>query len=367
MYKLKYVMKSDIRFALIVATIALLLAGCTGAMPASSWPNTTMVENKLIIANNNAVYAISSDNGRLIWQFPNKPDRTRSQLYASPAYIDESLVVGSDNKHVFTIDINNGNEIWSFDATNNRSGTAPIGVSTGSQLAFFTSENTLYALNISTGQKVWQFESKEDLWAPPAANSRSVYLPGMDHSLTSIDIESGSLMWTQDLKGALADSPTIYQDTLYLGSLSNKAYAIDAINGRIRWEFETKGWVWGSPAVVDEQVFISDLDGYVYALNRETGRQYWASTQLDSASRGTPAYSEGSIFVCTDGGFVYSINASNGNQNWSIEIDSKNSDRLLADPIAHNGLVYITSMSGENLVHAISQADGQVVWQFNPD
>ena len=367
MYKLKYMMQYDVRFVVFAVTIALLLVGCSGAMPARSWPNTTMAENKLIIANNNAVYAISSDNGRLLWQFPSKPDSTRSQLYASPAHTSESIVVGSDNKYVFTIDINNGNEIWNFDATNDRSGTAPIGTSASSKLAFFTSENTLYALDISTGQTVWEFQSREEIWAPPAANSRYVYLPGMDHSLTSIDIESGSQVWKQELKGALADSPTIYQDTLYLGSLSNKAYAIDAANGMIRWEFETKGWVWGSPAVVDEQVFFSDLDGYVYALDRETGRQYWISQQLDSASRGTPAYSDGSIYVCTDGGFVYSINTSNGNQNWSIEVDSNNSDRLLADPIAHNGFVYVTSMNGENLMHAISQADGQIVWQFNPE
>ena len=360
-------MKHDVYFVVVAATIVLLLTGCSGALPASSWPNATMVENKLVIANNNAVYAISSDDGRLIWQFPSKSDNTRSKLFASPAHINDSVMVTSDNKYIFAIDIKTGNEMWNFGATNNKSGTAPTGTSISSKLAFFTSGSTLYALHISTGETSWKFESGKELWAPPAAKHGHVYLPSMDHSLTSIEIESGSQSWKQELGGALADSPTIYEDTLYLGSLSNKAYAIDAASGRIKWEFETKGWVWGSPVVVSEQVFFSDLDGYVYALNRESGRQYWTSQQLDSASRGTPAYADGSIFVCTDNGFVYSIDANSGNQNWSIEVDIKNSDRLLADPIAHNGLVYVTSMNGDNLVHAIHQENGQIAWQFAPE
>ena len=112
----------------------------------------------------------------------------------------------------------------------------------------------------------------------------------------------------------------------------------------IIWEYGAKGWVWGSPKAVNEHVFFSDLDGYVYALNRETGREMWISQQLDSASRGTPAYSNGNLFVTSDNGFVYSIDAISGNPVWNIEIDSKNADRLLADPIAHKGLVYILSL-----------------------
>ena len=363
----KHLIKHHLYIAVFAITITLLLVGCSGAMPASSWPNSIIADNNLIIANNNAVYAISSDIGRLIWKFPSEPDSIRSQLYTSPAHTDDSIVVGSDNKHAFTIDIINGNEIWSFDATNNKSGTAPTGTSASADLAFFTSENTLYALQISNGQTAWKFESAKDLWAPPSTNGQYVFLPGMDHTLTSIDITNGSQIWQQHFKGALADSPTIYQDTLYTGSLSNSVYAIDAANGMIIWEYEAEGWVWGSPKAVNEHVFFSDLDGYVYALNRETGREMWISQQLDSASRGTPAYSNGNLFVTSDNGFVYSIDAISGNPIWNIEIDSKNADRLLADSIAHNGLVYITSMNGDNLVYAINQSDGVIVWEFNPE
>ena len=363
----KHLIKHKLHIAILTIPITLLMVGCSGAMPASSWPNSIMADNNLIIANNNAVYAISSDFGKLVWKFPDKPDSTRSQFYTSPAYTNNSIVIGSDNKHAFTIDITNGNEVWNFDATNNKSGTAPTGISVESELAFFTSENTLYALRISNGQTAWKFESAKELWAPPSSNGQYVFLPGMDHTLTSIDISNGSQIWQQHLTGALADSPTIYQETLYTGSLSNSVYAIDASNGMIIWEFEAKGWVWGSPMVIDDYVFFGDLDGYVYALNRANGREVWTSQQLDSASRGTPAYSDGNLFVTSDNGFVYSIDAISGNIVWNIEIDSKNADRLLADPIAHNGLLYITSMNGENIVHAINQSDGVIVWKFNPE
>ena len=139
------------------------------------------------------------------------------------------------------------------------------------------------------------------------------------------------------------------------------------MRGTVKWRFDTDGWVWGSPTVSGDRVYLADLDGNVYALDAATGRSYWRSQQLDSAVRGSPALDNDTVFIATDGGSLYALDAINGNQIWGFQVDASNADRLLADPIARDGLVYITAMNGERLVMAYHQDSGQMAWQFQPD
>jgi outer membrane protein assembly factor BamB len=319
-----------------------------------------------MVSHNSAVYALSPENGALRWQFPLEADRTTTQLYAAPAQHEDFALLGSDNKRAFAVNIETGQEVWRFDATGNRGGTAPTDASASAKLLFFTTENTLHALRPSTGVPAWTFRAEEELWAAPAADDERVYLPGMDHNLTALDIETGAQLWQRELDGALADTPTLSDGVLYLGVLAKHAYAIDALSGRMKWRFDAVGWVWGSPTVSGDRVYFADLDGNVYALDTETGRILWQSTPLDSSVRGSPAFDNNAVFIATDGGFLYALDAINGDQLWGFEVDSNNADRLLASPIARDGLVFITAMNGENLVLAYEQDSGQLAWRFQP-
>ena len=347
--------------------VLLLLWACGDARPATSWPNATLAAETLMVSDNTAVYALSPNNGTLIWQFPREGEKTASQFHAAPAQLQDLALLGSDNKRAFAVQIANGTELWRFDATGNRAGTAPTSVSAGAHLLFFTAHNTLHALHPSTGMPAWSFQSEEEIWAAPAADDKRVYLPGMDHSLVALDINNGAKLWQQDLDGALADTPNLFQGVLYLGALAKHVYAIDAVSGSMKWSFDTDGWVWGSPTVSGNSAYFADLDGSVYAVEAETGRVYWQTPPLGSAVRGSPAFDNNTVFVATDGGFLYALDAVSGDQRWRLQVDSNNADRLLADPIVRDGLVYITTMNGESLVMAYDQASGQLAWQFKPE
>ena len=132
------------------------------------------------------------------------------------------------------------------------------------------------------------------------------------------------------------------------------------------WQLDT-GVSRPTPLVYDGLMFIPSPGNSVHALDAATGRSYWRSQQLDSAVRGSPALDNDTAFIATDGGSLYALDAINGNQIWGFQVDASNADRLLADPIARDGLVYITAMNGERLVMAYHQDSGQMAWQFQPD
>ena len=73
------------------------------------------------------------------------------------------------------------------------------------------------------------------------------------------------------------------------------------------------------------------------------------------------------VFVATDGGFLYALDATTGKRRWGFQVDSNNADRLLADPIVRNKLVFITALNGESLVQAYQQESGERAWEFRPE
>ena len=365
---MRQLVKTGYRFPLL---IGMMLSACGGTLPPTSWPNASLGADTLMVSHGAAVYALSPENGTFRWQFPRDGDRDASKLYAAPAQHGDLALLGSDNKHAFAVKIETGQEVWRYPATGKptgkHGGTAPAAASGSASLFFFTADDTLHALRPSDGVPAWTFQAEEELWAAPAADHERVYLPGMDHHLTALDIESGRKIWQRKLDGALADTPTLSDGMLYLGALAKHAYAIDAVSGRVKWRFDSDGWVWSSPTVAGDRVYFADMDGNVYALDAETGRTYWQSPLLDSTIRGSPAFDNNTVFVATDGGFLYALDATTGNQIWWVQVDSNNADRLLADPIVRDGLVYVTAMNGENLVMAYHQKSGQLAWQFQPE
>ena len=173
MSRINYFIEKSIH-RVIILILGIILTSCAGAMPNSSWPNASLDKNKLLVSNNQAMYAISADNGQLLWQFPNQADKIRSQFYSPPAYDSKHIYVASDTKNLFALDKNTGNEIWSFDGTNDKSGTAPSYVTTNSTIVLFASAQMLYAIDNITGNLEWEFESEEDIWSAPLATDSNI-------------------------------------------------------------------------------------------------------------------------------------------------------------------------------------------------
>lgn len=342
------------------------LSACGEAAPASSWPNAALYDDILYVANNRNIYALNPQSGALSWRFPQEGSSDAGQFYTAPASGEGSVIAGSFDRKAFAIDKATGRTIWSFDPTNGKSGGAPSAITTADGFAYLSSGNTVYALNIENGLETWSFQAQGDLWSPPVTDAERLYQTSMDHSLYALDVQTGREIWRQELAGALPDTPTLDDGVLYLGAFANRAYAIDAGSGRVNWYLDTEGWVWGSPVVVSDVAYFGDLDGGVYAVGAANGRLLWKVT-VNGPVRSSPAVVGDTVVVNTDSGFVYSLGAGNGVQRWpAVEVDSNTAERLLANPIVHKGMIYVTALGGESLVYAYSHDTGLLQWQFKP-
>lgn len=277
------------------------------------------------------------------------------------------------------------------------------GLATNGDLAFLAQGQSVYAINVQSGQQVWSFPPEgyagnagvfvsdagvsEDIivvGSEGPAGSYSGVLYGLDPA-TGADRATGRAKWCLafDQKGVdregcplaeggaqpgfLGLSPavdnrivggvTVSEGVVYVGLASGAVYAVDALTGQDLWRFDADRDVWAAPLVADDTVFVAALDHTLYALDAASGEPRW-SKDLGAALAGTPSISSNgeTIFVGTFGSQLLALDTANGNERWS----KATTNWVWSGPALDNGVIYFADVAGT--VYAVEAATGEDVW-----
>jgi outer membrane protein assembly factor BamB len=149
-------------------------------------------------------------------------------------------------------------------------------------------------------------------------------------------------------------------------SKSNGQLALGANLSRV-WTAQIDGGsarqrLGAAPVVANGRLYAMDVDGNVHALVADTGAQVWThsivKTDDNRAARfgGGVSFDDGKVFA-TDGlGDVVALNATTGAELWR----AKPGAPLRGAPTVASGNIY--TLSQDNQLFALSQADGSVAW-----
>ncbi len=211
----------------------------------------------------------------------------------------------------------------------------------------------LCAYNASTGERIWG-RGDEDASSSPAVANGCVYIGG--YSAFAINASTGGKIWqyipeNQRTQSYRLGSPAVYDGHVYITLPDNfyNLYCFDAQTGTIMWNYSSHG-LCSSPAVADGRVFVGALDSNIYALNASTGAKIWNFTTgyvVDSSS----AVAGGVVYVGSGDGNLYAFNASSGVKLWNFTLqpflDERGFDRyMFASPAIANGVIYMGSSDG---------------------
>ncbi len=143
-------------------------------------------------------------------------------------------------------------------------------------------DDTLYALDGSTGSVLWKFPAGGDVRTTPAVDSNLLVFADYAGNVYMLN-HSGSLVWSNTLSGNIWASPVMV-DVNGLGNIdvivateSGYVYALNGDDGSIIWSYLASGGIRATPAVGDvdndslKEVVIGDMGGNVYILNVSTG------------------------------------------------------------------------------------------------
>ncbi|UCG69437.1 MAG: PKD domain-containing protein [Thermoplasmata archaeon] len=161
----------------------------------------TIADNKILASSGGILYALNENNGELLWSFFNNGP---SWFESAPAVADGKVFIGCDNTNLFfCLDVNNGNIIWQTSLDTNYSYTTPA---IANEMVFFgavcappfnfTNADPIFALDISTGEVLWIFETSAIVLSSPAVADFKVFNSYDDGSICALNWSSGIPIWT---------------------------------------------------------------------------------------------------------------------------------------------------------------------------
>ena len=225
----------------------------------------------------------------------------------------------------------------------------------------------VYALNASTGAKLWSYTAGGGVESSPALANGVVYVGSSDSNLYARNASTGAKLWSYTTGGGVGSSPALANGVVYFGSGDGNLYALNASTGAKLLSYAAAGN--SSPAVVNGVVYVGSDDDNVYALNAATGAKLW-SYATGSVVRSSPAVANGVVYVGSWDGNVYALNASTGAKLWSYNIGGLYT--VTSSPAVANGVVYVGSgdnvppvLPDTDIIYALNASTGAKLWSYD--
>jgi outer membrane protein assembly factor BamB len=218
------------------------------------------------------------------------------------------------------------------------------------------------ALDAETGNVRWRF-SAGAVESSPLLLDGVLYFGTFDHRLYALDATTGRKLWSLATGDAVKGGPAYWHGAVFTGSYDGKVYAVDARNGKQRWSSGSRGGLRGSgnfyatPAVAYGRVFVGNTDGAVYAYGAESGRLLW-SKRTGGYVYSSAAVAERTVYVGSYDDHLYALDAATGDVKWSFDAKAP----VSGAPTVMAGIVYFSSFGGDTF--GLDAETGKLVWRF---
>lgn len=230
----------------------------------------------------------------------------------------------------------------------------------------------LFAVDATSGEKLWSFETDGYVSSAPAVLDGTLYAGTWGQTFYAIDIADGTRQWAVEYPKEhrfSQSSPVVVDGTVYVGTIGDAPLvvsgpedeeqfsrpallALDADTGEERWRYDDFGprqEVSSSPAVADGRVYIGgDNDANaVYALDADSGDVVWERS-LPTHPESSPAVANDLVYYGAphDGGptpcRLWALDGSTGETVWTHDVDDQS---LRTSPAVADGTVYVSASS----------------------
>lgn len=326
------------------------------------------------------------DTNDLFWTF-NTTTNNR-WVVSSPMIVDDYVYIGSDNGNLYKLYFNNGTQVWNYttgSSTIARFWSSPC-VDKENNMVFAHS-NGLHAINMTSGEQIWYFETTNREFCSPTVYNGIVYIGSYDKHVYAVDEFTGDLVWyyeageyqngqhVEGSGGAVSTTLAITdgklfgaEQTRYDSSTNYCDYNIFCIppedpdgsgvieHDEIIWKYEIGehlplidfgvpiegGDSFSSPTINIEleQVYIGSRDMYFYCFALEPD-----GDGLDN-----------------DGDGIFD---NEGELLWRTAVDNE----IYSTPSIHNGTVFFgsgqyNSGGDSGSVYALEEATGSLIWRY---
>ena len=279
--------------------------------PLSGWGSvsTPAVSGDMVFVGsyNGDLYCVNANDGATNWNLSVEPNPAYWGLASSPLIYDGMVyVVSWSDGTMHAIDFD-GVEQWNYSASG--ASDTYMSVATDGSKLFFGGGNATNCVDIATQTAVWTFTVGDKVTTTPAVEAGVVYFATgkNEKKLYAVDIATGNEIWNRSLYGSLS-SPAISDGKIYIGDKDKKINCIDATDGSEVWNQTLEGACLSSPVVAGGMVYTTANygSGTIYGFDADDGTLAW-SYDTGNWNMAQPSVSDGILFVGSDTGYLYAF------------------------------------------------------------
>ena len=207
------------------------------------------------------LYCLTAE-GKKAWTFkvPGGP------VMATPAVVDGRTFVAGCDSALHVINLENGQEMASVELAAQVGATAAV---IGDHVYVGTMGHEVQAVDWKKAKVDWTFEpvkGGQPFAASVAATDKYVIAASRDKRIYALERSTGQKKWDFQTRGRAESSPVVVGQRVYVGSGDRKLYVLDIHSGQEVQQLTLDDEVTGSPAVAEGRVLIGTRAGTLYCL-----------------------------------------------------------------------------------------------------
>lgn len=234
--------------------------------------------------------------------------------------------------------------------------TTPVTNKEGTVIFCGSSDGTCYALDATSGSKLWTFETRGPILSSAQITKERILLASTDGAVYALAPKSGSLIWKAEIGSPIVCNPAIWQEQIVACTLAGDLVALAAKNGTVQWKYKTEDAIVGHPEVVNPTVFAASKDQYLHAVNVNSGVQRWRF-KTNGALVCSPLASVDSVYMGSMDGTFYALDLETGRLIWQYDTNK---------PIISRGTIHFTTVifcSEDRWLYCCEKYDGHLLWK----
>ena len=198
--------------------------------------------------------AFETTDGRKGWRIKIPGGRP----LATPAVVDGVVYVGGGfgSHEFYALDASTGARVWTC-KTGDDGPTAAV-VSEGC-VTYNTESCTLFVHDAKTGKVLWHRWLGDPLMSQPAIGGGRLFMayPGKDgsHHLVAFELRTGKALWDHKIAAEIITAPVVRGESVFAATTDGTLYRFDVKTGKRLWA--TKCNVTCAPRIVGDKVYIS--------------------------------------------------------------------------------------------------------------
>ena len=206
--------------------------------------------------------------------------------------------------------------LWTFSTT--KGGFESTAAIVGGVVYIGSTDGNLYALDLATREKRWQFPTPLGFTASAAVRDGRVYIGDSDGTFYCIDAASGRKLWSYQTDGEIDSSASFHAGRVLFGSQDTFLYCLDAVSGKLVWKYHNPDQIRCFPSVADNRAFVAGCDGRLHVIDLKNGTPV-GEVNIDSPTGSSPAVMDGTVFVGTEGHEFFAIDPRRRKILWRYE------------------------------------------------